>query len=154
MLLKRSGHATARPVIFTIDPENGRFIATDRKLAEHVDFAHYLGRDRDHLLRGELSGDLNNAERPITLGVWSVRNRADALRKIALIRAGARRLVTSGLKRAKRLTFYQTTYVESPEDINTYLTTTLGDLADTPDDRLERFLVGTDDEIPPFMITD
>lgn len=154
IMLKSYGQASDRTVIFTLDPETGRFLATDRKLAEHVDFVSYLGRNRDQLVRGELCGDLNDMQRPISLGVWSVRSREDALAKTAQVREAGCKLREIGLKPEKKIALYQTTYVDSPVDLNSYLTTTLRELCETTDDRLERFLADTDDEIPPFMITD
>lgn len=154
VMLKSYGQAGDRTVVFTLDPHSGRFYATDRKLAEHVDFALYLGRERDQLLRGELSGDLNDLGRPITLGVWSVGSAEDAEDKMALIRRGACTLVKMGIKEEKKIAFYQTTYVSSPRDINSYITTTLGELCATPEDRLTRFLTDTDEDIPSFVVTD
>ncbi len=154
VMLKSYGQAGDRTVVFTLDPESGMFFATDRKLAEHVDFAPYLGRERDELLRGEHSGDVNDPARPITLGVWSIRNGMDAEEKIALVRRGACKLAELGLKADKKIAFYQTTYVSSPLDINSYITTTLGELCGLPEDRLRKFLADTDEDIPAFVVTD
>ncbi len=56
ILFKSYGQATDRTVIFTMDPVTGQFMATDRKLAEHLDFVPYLKKSREELLRGEFSG--------------------------------------------------------------------------------------------------
>jgi GNAT superfamily N-acetyltransferase len=154
ILLKSYGQATDRTIIFTLDPGTGNFFATDRKLAEHVDFAGYLYKERDELLRGELSGDVSDPKRPIMLGVWSIRDAKDAKQKIRLLRQGARKLIEIGIKPEKRLGFYQTTYVHSPVEINSYITSSLKEFAETPDEKLDRFLVDSDDEIPSFVVTD
>ena len=71
-LFRSYGQAYKKVIIFTADPETGAFLATDRKLAEHLDFVPYLGKPRDNLLRGEFLGDLNVEEKPIHFGVWSI----------------------------------------------------------------------------------
>ena len=146
ILLKSYGQATDRTVIFTMDPPTGRFMATDRKLAEHLDFVPYLKKSREELLRGEFSGDVSDPMRPLMVGVWSVFGEGDALNKMALVREGARTLIRMGLKREKRLGFYPSTFVQGQMDLNTYITLTLGELADTQDTELERFLVCVEEE--------
>ncbi|GAB4368731.1 MAG: hypothetical protein Kow009_05480 [Spirochaetales bacterium] len=146
ILFKSYGQATDRTVIFTMDPATGRFMATDRKLAEHLDFVPYLKKSREDLLRGEFSGDVSDPKRPLMLGVWSVLGEEDALQKVALIREGARSLVRLGLKRGKRLGFYASTFVQGTKDLNTYMTLTIGELADTPDTELGRFLVPVEED--------
>ncbi|NJD92273.1 MAG: GNAT family N-acetyltransferase, partial [Geobacter sp.] len=110
VLFQSYGQALDRTMIFTLDPETGRFFATDRKLAEHLDFVPYLGKPRDELLRGELVGDVRNLQSPIYLGVWSVRSREDLHAKLGIIRRGARQLLATGLAPEKRIAFYNTTY--------------------------------------------
>ncbi|OPZ56053.1 MAG: hypothetical protein BWY88_01353 [Synergistetes bacterium ADurb.Bin520] len=78
----------------------------------------------------------------------------DAEEKIALVRRGACKLAELGLKADKKIAFYQTTYVSSPLDINSYITTTLGELCGLPEDRLRKFLADTDEDIPAFVVTD
>ncbi|MDC7225111.1 MAG: GNAT family N-acetyltransferase [Spirochaetales bacterium] len=59
-LFKSWGQALNNVMIFTLNPATGRSLATDRKLAEHLDFAPYLGGDKEKLLRGEFVGDINH----------------------------------------------------------------------------------------------
>lgn len=146
ILFKSYGQATDRTVIFTMDPATGRFMATDRKLAEHLDFVPYLKKSREDLLRGEFSGDVSDPKRPLMLGVWSVLGEEDARGKIALVREGVRSLIRMGIKREKRLGFYSSTFVQGATDLNTYITLTLGELADTPDGELERYLACVEEE--------
>jgi hypothetical protein len=146
ILFKSYGQATDRTVIFTMDPTTGRFMATDRKLAEHLDFVPYLKKSREDLLRGEFSGDVSDPKRPLMLGVWSVLGEEDARGKVALVREGARSLLRMGIKREKRLGFYSSTFVQGATDLNTYITLTLGELADVPDGELERYLVCVEEE--------
>lgn len=146
ILFKSYGQATDRTVIFTMDPATGRFMATDRKLAEHLDFVPYLKKSREDLLRGEFSGDVSDPKRPLMLGVWSVLGEEDARGKIALVREGVRSLIRMGIKREKRLGFYTSTFVQGATDLNTYITLTLGELADTPDGELGRYLVCIEEE--------
>ncbi len=146
ILFKSYGQATDRTVIFTMDPATGRFMATDRKLAEHLDFVPYLKKSREELLRGEFSGDVSDPKRPLMLGVWSVLGEEDALGKVTLVREGAKTLIRMGVKREKRLGFYASTFVQGPLDLNTYITLTLGELADTQDSELERCLVCVEEE--------
>ena len=59
ILFNSYGQALGKTIIFTMDPETGNFFASDRKLAEHMDFVPYLHRDIvDFLLRGEFVGDV------------------------------------------------------------------------------------------------
>jgi GNAT superfamily N-acetyltransferase/anti-sigma regulatory factor (Ser/Thr protein kinase) len=154
MLFKSYGQSESATIIFTLDPGTGRFHATDRKLAEHVDFAPYLGRERDTLLRGEFSGDVKNTGTPISLGVWSIRDAEDALCKLSLVRQGCRTLIGFGIKPEKRLAFYRTTYRQGPIDLDPDSSTTLQALADTPDAGLGRFLADTTEDEFPYVLTD
>ncbi|MCF7952677.1 MAG: GNAT family N-acetyltransferase [Spirochaetales bacterium] len=150
-LFRSYGQAMDNVIIFTMDPENGRFFATDRKLAEHLDFVSYLGKDRDHLLRGELVGDVNNYSQPITLGVWTVTSDEDLMRKLRLIRRGAQALLYKGLHTKKKLSFYQTTYVRHDKDIHSDMVTTCGEMAAFSDDYLKRFITASNDELDGFL---
>jgi GNAT superfamily N-acetyltransferase len=154
ILFKSYGQAIVRHTIFTLDPEDGRFFACDRKLAEHMDFVPYLGRDRDELLRGEFIGDVKKLESPITLGVWSANSREDLQRKLQMIRLGARQLLEMGLKKEKRLSFYNTTYNTSDYEIDTFLTTTLGEMAAMTDEDLDRLIVEAEDEFSALAFVD
>lgn len=146
VLFQSYGQALDRTMIFTIDPETGRFFATDRKLAEHLDFVNYLGRSRDELLRGELVGDVRNVQSPIYLGVWSVRSRADLYAKLGLIQRGARQLLTMGLEPEKRISFYNTTYNSGDCEIDTLKTVTLGEMAEMAEEQFAGFVRQADDE--------
>lgn len=128
VLFQSYGQATDRTMIFTLDPDNGHFFATDRKLAEHLDFVPYLKRSRDELLRGELVGDVRNVDSPIYLGVWSVKTLDDLHNKLKLIQKGAQQLLEMGLKKDKRIAFYNTTYNTCESEIDTLKTVTLGEM--------------------------
>lgn len=154
ILFKSYGQALDRTIIFTLDPETGRFHATDRKLAEHMDFVPYLHRERDLLLRGEFVGDVRNIASPIHLGVWSISNRDDACQKLRLIRQGALKLIDMGLKKEKSICFYTTTYVTGAHEIDTLISTTLGELATSKDHELERFIVSSEDEFHGMVLAD
>jgi len=154
ILFKSYGQAIERTMIFTLDPETGRYFATDRKLAEHTDFIQYLGRDRDHLLRGEFSGDVNNLSTPIYLGVWSAGNLEELKRKLRLIRQGAQQLLLMGLKREKRLAFYATTFNTCACEIDTLKMTTLQEFAEATDEELEQYIVSSQDELQGLIFAD
>ncbi len=154
ILFKSYGQAIARHIVFTLDPDGGRFFACDRKLAEHMDFVPYLGRDRDELLRGEFIGDVKKLESPVTLGVWSTDSREDLQRKLQMIRLGARQLLDMGLKKEKRLSFYHTTYNTSDYEIDTFRTTTLGEMAAMADEELDQFIVEAEDEFSALAFVD
>jgi GNAT superfamily N-acetyltransferase len=145
-IFRSYGQSVGTTVIFTLDPVSGRFLAADRKLAEHLDFVPYLGRKRDELLRGELTGDVKQPENALRLGVWSISGEADARAKLGLIGAGCARLLAAGIAPEKQLVFYHTTSRSGPVELDTYLTTTLGELAKAREDELDRFLVGAEDE--------
>jgi signal transduction histidine kinase len=129
VLFQSYGQASDRTMIFTLDPDSGRFFTTDRKLAEHLDFVPYLGRDKDELLRGELVGDVRNVNSPIYLGVWTVKTLEDLHAKLKLIQKGARQLLEMGLDQDKRIAFYNTTYSTCESEIDTLKTITLGEMA-------------------------
>ncbi len=153
-LFKSYGQATGSTIIFTMDPVTGRFYSTDRKLAEHMDFVPYLGGRRDHLLRGEFFGDVRIAESPIVLGVWSVATVRDLRDRLALVRKGAQRFLEMGLKKEKRLTFYQTTFNTCDCEIDTSITTTLGDMAALKDEEFDRFIVTSESEMGGLVFAD
>lgn len=146
------GQSLDRTMIFTIDPDSGRFFATDRKLAEHLDFVQYLGRSRDELLRGELVGDVRAVQSPIYLGVWSVRSRDDLYAKLGLIRRGAQQLISMGLQPEKRISFYTTTYNSGDSEIDTMKTVTLGEMAALPDEQFAGFVRQADDDMGGIVL--
>lgn len=150
-LFKSYGQSYNNVIIFTLDPETGNFLATDRKLAEHLDFAPYLGKEKDQLLRGEFIGDMNNDDKPISFGVWSIKSREDLLKKLKLIRKGAQCLVQKGLHKQKRLAFYQTTYIHYSEDIDTDASSTFGEFSRLSDEELEQYIRKADDEFSHLL---
>lgn len=154
ILFKSYGQAIDRTIIFTIDPANGRFYATDRKLAEHLDFIQFLGGERDQLLRGEFSGDVKNLTSPVHMGVWSVKNRDDLIQKLKLLRQGAGQLLKMGLGRDKHLVFYATTYNQCDCDVNTFTTLTLAEMAFLPDSQLDRLVTSSDTELQGLVFSD
>jgi hypothetical protein len=154
ILFKSYGQALERTIIFTLDPETGSFFATDRKLAEHMDFVPYLHRNRDLLLRGEFVGDVRNIASPIHLGVWSVSTLEDLYDKLKIIRQGARQLIEMGLKSEKHLSFYSSTYNVCSFEIDTLKTTTLGEMANMKDDELDQFIMSSEDELHGMIFTD
>jgi GNAT superfamily N-acetyltransferase len=147
VLFESFGQAIERTIVFTLEPESGKFYATDRKLAEHLDFVPYLSPDRDSLLRGEFIGDVRNVQSPIYLGVWLVRNRAEMYDRLRLIRKGAEQLLKMGLRKEKRLFFYNTTYNNSDCEIDTLKTTTLSEMAELKDEDFEQFITESEDEL-------
>lgn len=153
VLFQSYGQAIDRTMIFTLDPENGEFLTTDRKLAEHLDFVPYLKRDRDQLLRGELVGDVRNINSPIYLGVWSVKDLDDLHRKLKLIQKGAVQLLEMGLDREKRISFYNTTYNTCDHEINTLKTLTLGEMAELGENEYGRLIRQADNEMSGALLT-
>lgn len=151
---KSFGQASERTVIFTLDPASGHFGATDRKLAEHADFVPYLDGIREKLLRGEFFGDVQNPENPIQLGVWEIKSREDALKKAALIRSGARRLIDMSIPENKKLLFYETTWRRCNLDLDTGRPSTLKTIAELCDEGLEALIMETDDEFGEYICAD
>ena len=151
-LFRSYGQAYRNVIIFTADPETGNFLATDRKLAEHLDFVPYLEKTRDSLLRGEFRGDLNVEENPIHFGVWSVSSRDDALKKLRLIRTGAGTFLAKGIHSEKRLAFYPTTYITGGYDIDINKSSTFGEFAGMKDAELEDFLIQREEEMDGFLM--
>lgn len=151
-MLKSYGQAMENVIIFTLNPATGAFLATDRKLAEHLDFAPYLGTARDSLLRGEFIGDLNNENQPIYLGVWSVESEEDLLAKLELLRAGAATLLEIGIHGQKRLSFYPTTHPRHARDIDSDASTRFDTFAALSDSELLQFVRDVDQEFQDFMI--
>ncbi len=140
VLFQSYGQVTDRTMIFTLDPDTGNFFTTDRKLAEHLDFVPYLGREKDDLLRGELVGDIRNVHSPIYLGVWTVKNLDDLHQKMKLIQRGAQQLLLMGLEKEKRIAFYNTTYNRCENEIDTLQTVTLGEMATLDEADFGRFI--------------
>ncbi|MBP1752809.1 MAG: histidine kinase [Geobacteraceae bacterium] len=147
ILFKSYGQAKDGTVIFTMDPDTARFYATDRKLAEHMDFVPYLGRSRDHLLRGEFNGDVMKAESALVLGVWSVKSIDDLRERLMMIRKGAQQLLEMGLKKDKRISFYTTTFNLCDSEIDTFKTTTLEVIASMTYEELDEFIVTSEKEL-------
>ncbi len=59
-----------------------------------------------------------------------------------------------GLKEEKRLSFYNTTYNSSDWEIDTLKTTTLGEMANLSEERLDEFIVEADDEFSGLACVD
>ena len=150
-MLKSYGQSLERVIIFTLNPADGNFLATDRKLAEHLDFVPFIGGDKNVMLRGEFVGDANVDDNPIYLGVWSIDSEDDLKIKLQLLRQGARSLLDFGIHPSKRLAFYQTTYVRHVRDINSDASSTLGDFAYMSDWDLKSFIRDADDEMNGFL---
>ncbi len=146
-LLQSYGQAIDRTMIFTLDPDNGRFFATDRRFAEHLDFVPYLGRERDQLIRGEFIGDLKNITNPIVMGVWTVKDRQDLHDKLLQLQKGARQLLAMGLSKKKRLAFYATTYNHTDRDVDIFKTITLHEMATMPEDDFDQLTREVDNEM-------
>ena len=150
-MLKSYGQAIENVIIFTLNPLTGASLATDRKLAEHLDFAPYLDGDTEHLVRGEFIGDVNNSSQPIHLGVWTVNSDEDLHRKLQLIRAGVQKLIEIGVHPDKKLAFYQTTHVRHSRDIDSDAVTTFADFAALGDEDLLRYSREADEEMQGYM---
>ena len=150
-MFKSYGQAFENIIIFTLDPETGNFRATDRKLAEHLDFAPYLGKPKELLVRGEFIGDMNIDSKPIVLGVWSVKSGEDLITKLKLIRGAAQKLIEMGIHPSKKLSFYQTTYILHSEDIDSNASCTFEELAECSDDDLKKYTRAADDEFHNFF---
>lgn len=147
ILFQSYGQATDRTMIFTLDPDSGNFFTTDRKLAEHLDFVPYLGRDKDDLLRGELVGDVRNVNSPVYLGVWTTKSLDDLHCKMKQIQRGARQLLLMGLDTEKRIAFYNTTYNTCESEIDTLKTVTLGEMDSLDAADFDRFIRPSDPEM-------
>ncbi len=150
-LLQSYGQAINRTMIFTLDPDNGKFFATDRRFCEHLDFAPYLGRERDHLIRGEFSGDFKNISSPIVMGVWKAKDRQELYGKISLIRKGAGQLMKMGLSEEKQLTFYNTTYNSCDVDLDIFKTVTLHEMATIKDEDFHKLTRAVDNEMSDLI---
>ncbi len=150
-LFRSYGQALNHVMIFTLDPVSGDFLATDRKLAEHLDFVPYLGGVRDALLRGEMVGDMNDHSQPILLGVWSVTSHEELLGRLKLLQAGAQRLIEKSVHREKKLAFYQVTYIQHGYEIDTDFVTTLGEFVKFSPDELKKCIREADDEAFCFL---
>jgi len=151
-LFKSYGQSVDKVIIFTLNPADRRFLATDRKLAEHLDFVPYLGGDKTMMLRGEFVGDVNIDSNPIYLGVWSVDSDEDLKVKLELLREGARAVLEFGIHPSKRLALYQSTYIRHQRDINSDVSSTFGEFADYSIEELEkRFVREAEDEMQGFL---
>ena len=150
-MFKSYGQAVESVIIFSLNPVNGKFLATDRKLAEHLDFVPYLSGDKERMLRGEFAGDVNIDENPIYLGVWSVDSDADLLEKLKLLRDGANAILKFDIHPSKRLALYQTTYVRHSRDVDSDAAATVGEFAELADGELMRFARDADEEMQGFL---
>ncbi len=150
-MLRSYGQAIENVIIFTLNPLTGAILATDRKLAEHLDFVPYLGGDKEYLLRGEFIGDVNNANQPIHLGVWTVDSDEDLRRKLQLMRTGVQKLIEIGVHPDKKLAFYQTTHIRHSRDIDSDAVTTFADFAALADEDLLRYTREADDEMQGYL---
>lgn len=151
-LFKSWGQSIDKVVIFTLNPSAKKFLATDRKLAEHLDFVPYLEGDKTIMLRGEFVGDVNIDSNPIYLGVWSVDSESDLKVKLNLLQEGARAILDFGIHPTKRLSLYQSTYIRHHRDINSDASSTFGEFADFSYEELEqKFAREADDEMKGFL---
>lgn len=153
MLFKSYGQALEKTIIFTLDPETGQFFATDRKLAEHLDFVPYLKKEREQLLRGEFKGDVRNPSNPVYLGVWTVLNEKDLYYKMGLIQKGAKALINIGINPEKRLGFYHTTYSNHTLEINPNSISTLQIFSGLGREDFSSFFIETEDELKGIFLS-
>ncbi len=151
-MLKSYGQAVENVIIFTLNPSSGMLYATDRKLAEHLDFVPYLGASRDELLRGEFNGDVNDPQRPIFLGVWSIDSEEDLANKLRLLQSGARALLDIGVPPGKKLAFYQSTWLRCRRDIDSDATIPLNEFTALDDTGLSRFTREADEELWGYLL--
>lgn len=150
-MFKSYGQAVENVIIFTLNPETGLFYSTDRKLAEHLDFAPYLGADKEQLLRGEFIGDVNNNDKPIFLGVWSIDSEEGLVEKLQLLQKGVRKLIEIGIHPEKKLAFYQTTYIRHNRDIDSDAVVTFEEFAQLTDEGLHKYAREADDELQGYL---
>lgn len=151
-LFKSYGQSVDKVIIFTLNPATRMFLATDRKLAEHLDFVPYLGGDKTKVLRGEFVGDVNIDSNPIYLGVWSVDSEEDLKDKLNLLREGVRAILKFGIHPSKRLALYQSTFVRYQRDIDSDASCTFGEFAALSLEELEqRFIRDAEDEMQGFL---
>ena len=152
VLFKSYGQSVDKVIIFTLNPKSGEFLATDRKLAEHLDFVPYLGGARAEMLRGEFVGNADIESNPIYLGVWSVDSDEDLAMKLALLQEGARAMIDMGFSVDKRLAFYQSTYVRHRRDIDSDASCSFGEFAACSAEQLKtRFVRDAEDEMQGFL---
>jgi len=151
-LFKSYGQSIDKVIIFTLNPQERIFLATDRKLAEHLDFVPYLGGDKDRMLRGEFVGDVNIDSSPIYLGVWSVDSDEDLKDKLLLLQKGAQAILEFGVRPSKRLALYQSTYIRHTSDIDSDASSTFGEFSALSLEELERrFARKAESEMQGFM---
>lgn len=74
------------------------------------------------------------------------------MRKLKLLRSGARALLDIGIHREKKLSFYQTTYIRHNADIDSDKTTSFGAFAEMSDEELKAFIREADDEMMGYMV--
>jgi len=151
-LFKSYGQSIDKVIIFTLNPQEKTFLATDRKLAEHLDLVPYLGGDKDMMLRGEFVGDVNIDSSPIYLGVWSVDSDEDLRKKLILLQRGSQAILDFGIHPTKRLALYQSTYIRHTRDIDSDASSTFGEFATLSLVELERrFARAAESEMQEFM---
>ncbi len=151
-MFKSYGQSLDKVIIFSLNPYSGEFYATDRKLAEHLDFVPYLGGNREKVVRGEYVGDMNIDSNPIYLGVWSVDSDEDLPVKLKLLQDGVKTIIEYGIHSSKRLAFYQSTFARHSRDIDPDKSSTLREFADfSMDDLLKNFVRDSDDEMHGFL---
>lgn len=152
-LFKSYAQSLDRVIIFTLNPVTKQFLATDRKLAEHLDFVAYLGKNRDSMLRGEFVGDVAIDSNPIFLGVWSVDSEEDVPVKLQLLQDGAQALLALGIPPQKKLAFYQSTYIRHSQDIDSDKSSTLGEFSKfSMDELIRNFIRDAEDEMQGFLV--
>lgn len=155
-MFRSYGQAYRNIIIFTADPETGDFLATDRKLAEHLDFVPYLGKgtgkSKDQLIRGEFLGDLNIHEKPIHFGVWTITSMPDAIEKLKMIQRGAQTFLEKGIHPDKRLAFYHTTHVNGSYDIDINKSSTFGEFAALDEQGLREYITAVENEMEGYLL--
>jgi hypothetical protein len=148
--LLRSYGREKRTTIFVMEPASGRFLATDRALAEHLDFVRYLGGDSDALLRGDFRGTLDDPGQLLHLGFWEVRDESDLMEKLRLLRSCARKLADLGVEPGKPLGFYDTIRNRYSFVLDSSRRTTLGEIAESTDKELGSLIQPEDDEFAGY----
>jgi hypothetical protein len=86
--------------------------------------------------------------------VWSVDSEEDLDAKLCMIQQGVTALLGIGVVSEKRLSFYNTTYNSCCKEIDSFKTTTLGEMAGLAQNELMRFTVAVDDELAGFTFVD
>jgi hypothetical protein len=74
--------------------------------------------------------------------------------KIRLMQRGAKQLLEMGIKKEKRLFFYNTTFNKSDCEIDTLKTTTLMEMANLKEEDFDQFITETEDELQGMVFAD